>query len=155
MLLGLRIWKDFSSVSPGTVPRTIGSQAPHQLHVASAGRCRHLGSEVFRELDRERANASSARGDEHLVAGLDVCTLLERLPRRQSDHRDRGRLHEVQMRRFERGGVLGHDRKLSESARAQPEDAGEDGFARLEAGDTTTHLNHNTRQIAAPSANAT
>jgi len=35
------------------------------------------------------------------------------------------------MRRFERGGVLGHDRKLSESARAQPEDAGEDGVAGL------------------------
>jgi hypothetical protein len=53
------------------------------------------------------------------------------------------------MRRFERGGVLGHNRELSESARAQPEDAGEDGIARLEAGDTTTHVNHNTRQIAA------
>src|SRR5436309_1321121 len=53
------------------------------------------------------------------------------------------------MRRLERGSVFGHDRKLSKSARAQPEDAGEDGFARLEAGDTTTHLNHNTRQIAA------
>src|SRR5438046_6267026 len=71
------------------IDHLIGSQAPHQLHVASAGRCRHLGSEVFRELDRERANASSACGDEHLVAGLDVCTLLERLARRQSDHRDR------------------------------------------------------------------
>src|SRR5205814_1211599 len=81
--------------------------------------------------------------------GLDACALLERLPRRQSYHRDRGRLHEVQMRRFERSGVLGHNRKLSQSARAQPKDTGEDGIARLEAGNTTTHLNHNTRQIAA------
>src|SRR5206468_10765675 len=86
MLLGLRIWKDFSSVSARdgaqngivlpqhilkflllVIDHLIGSQAPHQLNVASAGRCRHLGSEVFRELDRERANASSARRDKHLV----------------------------------------------------------------------------------------
>ncbi len=87
---------------------------------------------MFRELDRKRGNASSACGDEHLVAGLEVRTFLQRLPRRQPDHRDGGCLHEVQIRRFECGNFFGHDRKLSESARAQPEDAGEDSIARLE-----------------------
>src|SRR5213078_1418128 len=52
------------------IDHLIGSQAPHQLHVASAGRCRHLGSEVFRELDRERANASSTRGEDTLWPSL-------------------------------------------------------------------------------------
>jgi hypothetical protein len=40
----------------------------------------HLSAEVFRELDRKRANASSACGDEHLVAGLEVgCVFLQLL----------------------------------------------------------------------------
>ena len=84
------------------------------------------------------------------MAGLEARTLLERLPRRQSDHRDRGRLHEVQICRLERGGALGHKRKLSDSARAaQVEDAGEDGIARFEASRAASHLHHDTGQIAA------
>src|SRR5213594_4348566 len=109
----------------------IASQASHQFRVPGAGRCRHLSAEVFRELDRKRANASSACGDEHLVAGLEVRPLLQRLPRRQPDHRDGGCLHEVLIRRFECGSFFGHDRKLSESARAQPEDAGENSMPGL------------------------
>jgi hypothetical protein len=58
-------------------------------------------------------------------------------------------LHEVQICRFERGGVLGHKHKLGESARAQVEDAGEHGIARLEAAHATSDLHHDARQIAA------
>jgi hypothetical protein len=37
-------------------------------------------AEVFRELDRKRADASCAGGDEHLLAGLELRPLLQRLP---------------------------------------------------------------------------
>src|SRR6266496_3664858 len=57
----------------------IASQASHQFRVPGAGRCRHLSAEVFRELDRKRGNAANACGDEHLVAGLEVRTLLQAL----------------------------------------------------------------------------
>ena len=45
--------------------------------------------------------------------------------------------------------LSGTTRKFSESARAEVEDAGEDGIARLEAGHATSHLHHDTCQIAA------
>ena len=56
-----------------------------------------------------------------------------------------GSLHEGKIGRFERGGVFWHDRKLSECARAQVKDAGEDGIACLEAIHATSHLRHDTR----------
>ena len=45
--------------------------------------------------------------------------------------------------------LFGHDGKLRERTSAQIEDAGEDGIARLEASHATSHLHHDTRQIAA------
>jgi hypothetical protein len=68
--------------------------------------------------------------------------VFEGLPRRQSDHRDRGRLHEVQICRFERGGVIRHKRIFSKSTHAQVEDAGEDGITYLEASHATSNLHH-------------
>jgi len=77
---------------------------------AMAGRCRCSRN----QLDCERANAAPACRNENLLAGPEFCTLLECLPRRESNHRDRGRLHEVQIGRLVRGGVLRHDCKLGD-----------------------------------------
>jgi len=63
----------------------------------------------------------------------------------QSDHRDRRCLHEVQIDRLERGGILGDNRKFSESTRAQVEDAGKDSITRLEASHATSDVHHDTR----------
>lgn len=84
-----------------------------------------------------------------LWPGLSFARSLSALPRRESNHRDRGRLQEVQIARLVRGGVLRHDRKLGERARAEIKDTREDGIARLEASHATSHLHHDTRQIAA------
>ena len=47
-------------------------------------------------------------------------------------------MQEVQIARLVRGGVLRHDRKLGERARAEIKDTREDGIARLEASQLPT-----------------
>ena len=58
------------------IDHLICSEAPYQVRVSGAGGCRHFGTEILRELDRERANASSACGNEYLLTCLDLCSLL-------------------------------------------------------------------------------
>ena len=52
----------------------------------------HVRAEVLGELDRDRADATGAGVDEHLVARSHVRLLDQRLPRREGDHRQRGGL---------------------------------------------------------------
>jgi hypothetical protein len=54
-------------------------------------------------------------------------------------------LHKIEMRRFERGGLLGHNGKLGQRTHAQAVDGGEDSISRLEARDARPHLHYYTR----------
>ena len=74
---------------------------------------------------------------------------MAKVPRGEPDHRDRGRLHEVQIGRFQRGKALRYHCELGDSARTPVEDVGEDGIAGLETSHPTANLRHHTGQIAA------
>jgi hypothetical protein len=113
------------------VDHLVGAQAAHQVDIAGAGGGAHRGAQQLGQLDREGADAAGARRNEHLLPGAQADALLQRLPGGQPDHRDRRRLHEVQVGRLQCGGALGHDRELGDRARAQVEDVGEDASPTL------------------------
>ncbi len=70
----------------------VGTEVADPFDVAGAGRRGDRRAQVLGQLDRVRADAPRAAVDEHLLAGLEVRSLDERLPRGQRDERHRGRL---------------------------------------------------------------
>ncbi|MNZ61234.1 hypothetical protein D3C78_793250 [compost metagenome] len=101
------------------------------------------------QLDCKGANTAGPCRDEHLLTGPKVGAFLQRLPRGEPDHRNRGSLHEVQIGRLQRGSALRYHREFGNRPRTKIEDAGEDGITYLEASHVAADLRHHTGQIAA------
>ena len=113
------------------VDDVVGADRPDELEVARAGDGRDLGTERFRDLDRERADPARGAVDEDRGPRPDVGVVAECLEGDEAGHRHGGGRLEGEVGGLEREGVLGRRRCTRRTSRCPAEDL----IARLEMGD--------------------
>ena len=70
----------------------VRAEGAHLLRVVAVRSGGDVSAQVVGELDHGRAQSTRASVDEHLLAGLDLCEVDQRLPRGKRHQRDRGGL---------------------------------------------------------------
>ncbi len=102
-----------------------------------------------RDLDGERAHATTGAADEHAVAGFDPGVVVEALPREGTGLGQRRDLLEREVGRLDGECRRGRGHELREGTEAMREQVAEDLLAETEAGDLRPDLDDDTGHIRA------
>ena len=83
------------------INHVVGADRSDKIDIARAAHAGHFGAERFRDLHGERAYASGRAVDQDLLPGLNFSFVAKTLQRGDRRHRDRSRLLECHVRRFQ------------------------------------------------------